>query len=88
MQPHTIPHGHWQLDKTVNMTHIISTVTVIISLFVWGGTIDKRIDQNNQNIQHITELIALEKNRVNEITDDMKNDIRSLDDKTDRLIRP
>ncbi|MDE1463359.1 hypothetical protein [Spartinivicinus poritis] len=77
---------HWHLDRTVSITHIISTIAVVVSLFAWGGSIDKRIDQNAQTIKHLTELQQRQENRINEVKSEIRSDLKIINGKLDRMM--
>lgn len=77
---------HWHLDRTVSITHIISTAAVVISLFTWGGSIDKRIDQNSQNISHLAKMQSRQENRINEVKKEIRADLQIINNKLDRII--
>lgn len=50
----------WHLEKTINAGHVLTTVTIIASLFVWGSKMDtrvavleqQRVEQQRTNDQH------------------------------------
>jgi len=67
--------SHWSLDKRVNLSHILTTMAMIMSLFIWGNKIDQRV----------TTLEAQTKN--SEVTAGLhyKRPER-IEDKLDRLI--
>lgn len=52
-------HG-WQLDKRISIGHLLTTVTVIVTVVIWAGKIEGRIETNNVRItaseKAITEL--------------------------------
>ncbi|WP_163836115.1 lipocalin/fatty acid-binding family protein [Spartinivicinus ruber] len=77
---------NWHLDRTVSITHIVSTVAVVVSLFAWGGSIDKRIDQNSQAIKHLTELQKRQENRINEVKSEIRGDLQAINSKLDRMM--
>ncbi|MBU2706476.1 hypothetical protein KCM76_10805 [Zooshikella marina] len=77
---------HWHLDKNISITHIISTFAVVISLFTWGGSIDKRIDQNSQSIGHLAEMQQRQDQRITDIKGEIRADLQLISNKLDRLI--
>jgi hypothetical protein len=42
----------WHLDKTVGVTHLITTLTIVVSVLAWANTIDKRITLIEAEAQH------------------------------------
>ena len=45
----------WHLKKEVNVGHIFATVGLLISAVLYSGTLDKRIQSNEQNHIHSKE---------------------------------
>jgi hypothetical protein len=67
--------SHWSLDKRVNLSHILTTMAMIMSLFIWGNKIDQRV----------TTLEAQTKN--SEVTTGLLyKRLERIEDKLDRLI--
>ncbi len=67
--------SHWSLDKRVNLSHILTTMAMIMSLFIWGNKIDQRV----------TTLEAQTKN--SEVTAGLLyKRLERIEDKLDRLI--
>lgn len=46
------PRGGWHLDKTVGITHLITTFTIAAGVLGWANTIDKRITLVEAEMQH------------------------------------
>lgn len=66
---------HWSVDKRVNLSHLVATISMAVALFVWGNKIDQRVTTLEANIQNnMTNMQGLN-NRLNRI-----------EDKLDRLI--
>jgi low affinity Fe/Cu permease len=41
----------WHLDKRVSVSHLITTILVIISVVAWSFQLQNKIDNNNREIQ-------------------------------------
>ena len=39
----TNSEGQWHLDKKVNVTHMLGTAAIVVSLLSWAGAMDKRV---------------------------------------------
>jgi hypothetical protein len=37
------PRKHFALDPTVNISHILATLTMAASIFMWGNAMDRRM---------------------------------------------
>ncbi|MGI0120184.1 hypothetical protein [Zooshikella sp. RANM57] len=83
----TVHHQEpWIFKKEINITHIIATLSLVISAIVFGSSVDKRIEVNAMNIQHVIATQAKADQRYKEFRDEMKSDINGISDKLDRLL--
>lgn len=76
----------WHLDKTISVGHLVSTLVIAISVFSWAVTLDKRVEQNSIAIVHLKEQQANEQKRLQELRHEIKQDLRDINQKLDRLI--
>lgn len=76
----------WHLDKTISVGHLVSTLVIAISIFSWAVTLDKRVEQNSIAIVHLKEQQANEQKRLQELRQEIKQDLRDINQKLDRLI--
>lgn len=76
----------WHLDKKVNISHILATLTLAGAIFTWGSKIEQRIA--------LVEASAVRQQAVDQAQDqefrsslvEMREDIRELSRKIDKLI--
>lgn len=76
----------WHLDKKVNISHILATLTLAVAIFTWGSKIEQRIA--------LVEASAVRQQAVDQAQDqefrrsvvEMREDIRDLSRKIDKLI--
>ena len=80
------PNEGWIFKKEINITHIIATVSLVISALVFGTSMDKRIELNSTNIQHLSNSQARMEQRHKEFRSEMKNDFKGVHAKLDRLL--
>ncbi|MBU2714124.1 hypothetical protein [Zooshikella harenae] len=76
----------WIFKKEINITHIIATLSLVISAIVFGSSVDKRIELNATNIQHVMTTQAKADLRYKEFRNEMKSDMKGINDKLDRLL--
>ena len=38
------PPKRWHLDPTINLGHLITTGTILVSLVIWGARLESRVD--------------------------------------------
>ena len=78
--------ANWHLDKTISVGHLVSTLVIAVSVFSWAMTLDKRVEQNSLAIAHLKEQQATEQKRIQELRQEIKQDLRDINTKLDRLI--
>jgi hypothetical protein len=68
-------YRHWSVDKRVNISHLLTTLAMIVSLFAWGNKIDMRVS-------------TLEANYRNTISNSeiLNRRLERIEDKLDRII--
>lgn len=76
----------WHLDKTISVGHLVSTVIIAVSVFSWAVTLDKRVEQNSLSITHLKEQQVTDRKQVQEMRAEIKQDLRDINAKLDRLI--
>jgi len=74
----------WHVDKTVSISHVLTTVTILFAGMWYLVDQDKRISANTQNIQHNVTAINQQENRNSKALSDIKN---SLDRITNFLLK-
>jgi hypothetical protein len=74
----------WHVDKTVSISHVLTTVTILFAGMWYLVDQDKRISANTQNITHNASAITQQENRNSKALSDIKN---SLDRITNFLLK-
>jgi len=70
---------HWHLKKELNLAHIITTVTLLVTGILYLSGLDKRINTNSQEIQHMKQIRNEDQKRIEKRLD-------SIDKKLDTLL--
>ncbi|MBD1582487.1 hypothetical protein HG263_03090 [Pseudoalteromonas sp. JBTF-M23] len=70
---------HWQMKKELNLAHIITTVTLLVSGILYLGDLDKRITTNSQELNHLKQIRNEDQKRIEKRLD-------SIDKKLDTLL--
>ena len=77
---------HWHLDKTLNVSHLLTTVVIAGSLFAYANNMDRRVAILEEKMQ----VQAAENNRsageVRELAADVKHELRLLRTELMRLM--
>lgn len=76
----------WHLDKTVSISHLITTVSLVVTAIWWAATLDKRMAileaaqayqvQRNDQIEHA----------MREMASQNRDDIKAINAKLDRIM--
>lgn len=93
VQSNREPISGWHLDKRLNISHLLMTITIVVGLFAWGSAIDRRVAileeriamLNNENARRDEEA-RLEAQRLREEFTAVRVEIRALSDKFDRFL--
>jgi len=70
----------WHVDKTVSISHVLTTITILIAGLWYMADQDKRIAANTQSIEHNIDSIKQQESRTSKSLDDIH---RKLDKLTD-----
>lgn len=76
----------WHLDKTISVGHLISTITIAVSVFAWAMALEKRVEQHATQIEVLKESHALNRSRIDGMRGELKQDYLRIEDKLDRLL--
>lgn len=74
----------WHVDKTFSISHILTTITILIAGIWYLADQDKRIAANAQEIKHNINSIRQQESRTNRSLDAISS---KLDKLTDLIIR-
>lgn len=74
----------WHVDKTVSISHVLTTLTILIAGLWYLADQDKRIAANAQDIKHNIDSIRQQESRTNRSLDAISS---KLDKLTDLIIR-
>ena len=79
-------HKHWHLEKSVSISHLISTILIIISVITFASKMDTRVTVLEQivTVQHTIDD-KQDQERIR-IADELKENLRNINNKLDRLI--
>lgn len=84
---------HWSLDKRINVSHIIGTVVLASSLFMWAANMESRVaklEENQINQIQIDDrqdrAIRLSLEGVQQNFNDLRVDLRDIRIRLDRIL--
>ena len=53
--------GEWQLSKTINISHIIATLTLMVGMVTYIGAIEKQVAIQGVQIHSLTSALELQR---------------------------
>lgn len=69
----------FRMDTTINVSHIVTTIGLIVSLFVWGSDVKEMLARHDTSIQTLKE-------GQSRLDSSVREELRELNRKIDRLI--
>lgn len=79
-QPSHVPEAlqGFHLDKKVSITHIISTIVILIGLFQWGGKVETRLSLLEQQQANIQEQFSDDLDEIKDTLKDLRSELRRI----------
>lgn len=77
-QQHYEERRHWHLDKTLNLSHLLTTLVIAGSLFMYAGGMDKRVAVLEAQVVSQKQANEQARNDVRELINDVKFEVRAL----------
>jgi len=77
---------HWHLDKKVNLSHMVTTMILLISGVVYVGDIDTKVEKQGIQIESLQEKVEQQRDDTKEMFDQLRSDMKGIDQKLDKLI--
>ena len=76
----------WHLDKKVSLSHIVATLTLAAAIFTWGSQIEQRIALVEASSTRQAQVDQAQDQEFRRSVVEMREDIRELSRKIDKLI--
>lgn len=76
----------WHVSKTINITHLMTTMAMLLSALWYLAGQDTRISQAELNIRHLQDQRVQDRTSTEKKFDELRVDLRSINSKLDRLI--
>ena len=77
---------HWHLDKTLNVSHLLTTVVIAGSLFAYANNMDRRVAILEEKMQVQAQENMRNGAEVRELAADLKHELRLLRTELMRLM--
>lgn len=69
---------HWNLDKTLNVSHLLATLVIAGSLFAYANNMDRRVAILEEKMQVQVQENSRSADEVRELAADVKHELRLL----------
>ena len=69
---------HWHLDKTLNVSHLLTTLVISGSLFAYANNMDRRVAILEEKMQVQEQENSRSAAEVRELAADVKHELRLL----------
>jgi len=76
----------WQITKAINIGDVISVVVALVISITYINNIDKKVDTQEIKINNLQEQISLQREDTRMMFLEVKESMRRIDEKLDRLI--
>lgn len=78
---------HWHLDKTLNLSHLLTTVAIAGSLFAYASGMDKRVVVLEEKMQAQAVTNRQTGEAVRDLATEMKHELRQMNGLLLQLVR-
>ena len=77
---------HWHLSRSISLSHMLTTVALVISGVIYVGDIDTKVEKQGVQIESMQREISQQRDDTKEMFDTLRDDMKGIDKKLDRLI--
>jgi hypothetical protein len=78
--------SNWHLDKTLSLSHILTTILMAGSIFYWANAMDKRVTVIETNSTHYDKDINAQAVAVRESISEIKSSLIRIEIKLDNKV--
>lgn len=68
----------WHLDKTISVSHILTTLAIAGSVFMWAMKMDQRVSIMEAKLEYTGQQLKSAQSDVKELSLQIRDDIRQL----------
>lgn len=80
------PETSWHLDKKVNISHILATLTLAAAIFTWGSKIEQRVALVEASTARQAQVDQAQDQEFRRYVVEMRENVREMSRKIDKLI--
>jgi len=74
----------WHLDRRVSVGHLVTTLTVLIAMVLWGARLETRIALTEQDTARQARIDARQDAESQRTREEIRAELKSLNSKIDR----
>lgn len=78
----------WHLDKTISVSHLLTTVAIAGSVFVWASKMEQRLSVLETRVEHSAQSVTATQRDVKELAQVVRDEVRMLRMEVREAIRP
>ena len=75
----------WHLEKGVNVSHIVATLTLAVSAFAWANSIDKQVAITQQQVEYLQKTQSEGHENLTAFRAEMREDLRDISIKLETI---
>ncbi len=79
-------HNHWTFDKRISLSHMITTISLVGAILVWGFGLETKVDLNTREILHQKELRKEQTTAIKDTIRGIRLEYQEINRKLDKLI--
>ena len=77
---------HWHLSRSISLSHMLTTVALVISGVVYVGDIDTKVEKQGVQIESLQREVEKQRDDTKQMFGQLRDDMKGIDTKLDRLI--
>ncbi len=75
---------HWHLDRRVSVGHLVTTVTVLVAMVLWGARLETRLVVIENTADRQTRIDTRQDEESRRMREEIREELKSLNNKIDR----
>lgn len=76
--------GNWQLDRRISVGHLVTTMTVLVAMIMWGARLETRIALVEESAARQVSVDVRQDTETQRLREEIKEQLEHLNGKLDR----
>lgn len=77
---------HFHLDRSISVGHIITTITIVVSMIWWASTVETRLAVQESSVRALQETDRRHESESSAMRAEIRDQLAALNAKVDRLV--